>query len=650
MPTSTVNTQRADRARKLGMLLVAAVAGIVLLARWLVRKTWRRLMPCYWIVAELAIVWLSGPMGIPAGTVGLAIVIALVTAAAWPARSWAVRGWRTSIVAVLGTFAVATTAAGGPAALAAHPTLTVFGPTLAGIVLGWPWWQHLRHLTPVDEPIEFEPEPAMPQAPVVDELTAYWTRRWEQEVVNEGVCGGTRVLQATIPREGVTEVTLKLSAGQGMKPSAIMKKGPEVETALELNEGAVGFQSTGKASRVRCVLVERSYVAAGVPWTGPTYRDGRCQILTYVDGSAGGWTFNPPGFGVKGGLVVGTSGAGKSRALGVLIANLLAGGWMVAIGDTQNGQSLPAWKTKTEYHAGTEAVTLLGRRLHAEVMYRSKILADAGVEVFDENDPRVIALGLKKLAAIIDECQLFLIRGTPIVGLMQEAAETMRKTGVAIILATQLPQMGSLGGSIRLRDALVGGNTLVLRLSNRGSGSSILPDDFVGDPFAIRPEDDEGRPTAGMGYLRNTNKVGMIGRVPRLDEAAAAAAAPKIEVVWLVEAIAPGTPFTPPKAGTTPGDSSTGGAGDKLRNLFGLGRKPADTVQETQPATSADWVLACLRRGPASAQALLDRPDCPVKQAQLYALLKTLTEDRGVIVRSPNGTFALADKIPAASR
>jgi hypothetical protein len=650
MPTPTVNAQRAHRARKLGMLFAALLAGVVLAIRWLVRKTWRRLLPLYWIGAELGIVWVSRPMGITARTVAVAVVALLVTAAAWPARSRLVRLWRAAIVAVLGTFAVATTAAGGPAALSVHPTLTVFLPTLAGIVLGWPWWHHLRQAAAPAELEPILPEPVGPAAPVVDELTARWIHRWDQEVVGEGVCGGTRVLQAEVPRDGVVQLTLKLSAGQGMKVAAIMKKGPEVETALELDEGAVGFQSTGKASRVRCVLVERSYVAAGVPWTGPTYRNGRCMILTYVDGSAGGWTFMPPGFGVKGGLVVGSSGSGKSRALGVLIANLLEAGWMVPVGDSQNGQSLPAWKGKTEYHAGVEAVILLIRRLHAEIMYRSARLAEVGVEVFDENDPRVQALGFKKMMAVIDECQLVLVRGTPIVVLAEQAAETMRKTGVGIIYATQLPQMGSLGGSIRLRDALVAGNTLVLRLSNRGSSSSILPDDFVGDPFAIKSEDEEGRPTAGMGYLRNSSKVGMIGRVPKLDEIAAAAAAPTVEVSWLVDAIAPGTPFKPAKDGDAAGDkaAASGGAGNKLREMFGLGRKPAQEAAEA--VSSADWVLACLRRGPASAQALLDRPDCPVKQAQLYALLKTLSEDRGLIVRSPNGAFAIAEKLPAATR
>lgn len=642
--STSIAEQRAARARQLAMLLIAGVAAVILLLRWVVRRTWRRLLPCYWIAAELALVWVSGPLGIPTGTVALAVIVALVAAAVWPAPSLPVRAWRAGIVAVLGAFAVGTVAAGGPAALAAHPTLLIFGPTLAGVVLGWPWWHHLRRPAPAPA-VEAELV-----VPVIDEQTTHWTHRWEYEVVAEGVCVGTRVLQATTPREGVTELTLKISAGQNMKPAAIMKKGPEVETALELDEGAVGFQSTGKASKIRCTIAERSYIAAGVPWTGPTYRGGRCQILTYVDGSAGAWTFNPPGFGVKCGLVVGSSGAGKSRALGLLIINLLTGGWMVAVGDSQNGQSLPAWKNKTEYHAGPEAVTLLGRRVHAEIMHRSKILADAGVETFDENDPRVIALGLKKLAVIIDECQLVLLRGTPIVALMEQAAETARKTGVSLTLATQLPQMGSLGGSIRLRDALVAGNCLVLRLSNRGSGTSILPDDFVGDPFNIKPEDDEGRPTAGMGYLRNSNKVGMIGRVAKLDETAAAAAAPTIEVVWTVPPIDPATPIVAPKNTTTTtaaGEAGTeGGAVGRLRNLL-LGGGAARKAQPVEPVTPVEWVLACLRRGPATAQTLLDRPDCPVKQSQLYTILKTLT-DRTVIVRADNGVLTLADPVTTA--
>jgi hypothetical protein len=636
----TIGEVRTRRAAQLGMLLVAAIAGIVLAVRWVIRKSWRRLFPLYWVAAELALVWLSGPLGIPAGTVGLAALIALATAAAWRARSRVIRGWRAAIAAVLGGFAFATVAAGGPDALHAHPVWTLFAPLAAGMLLGWPWWHHLRQVRPAT--VEVEPQ-ILPRHEV-DPLTADWTRRWELDVVGVGVCAGTRVIRATTPRDGVTDLIVQLMPGRGVTPTAIVKKGPEVEVALDLNENTVGFSSTGKAAKVRCSLAQRSYIAGGVPWAGPTIRDGRCEILTYVDGSPGFWTFMPPGFGVKGGLVVGTTGSGKSRALGVLIANLLDDGWMVAIGDSQHGQSLPAWRDKTDYHAGPSAVILLIARFHAEIMYRSQKLAEAGVEVFDENDPRVIALGFKKMMGIIDECQLVLIRNTLVVPLAEQAVETMRKTGCGLIFATQIPQNGSLGGSIRIRDGLVGGNTLVLRLSNRGSGSTILPDDFVGDPFAIPDMDAQGAPTAGMGYLRSSSKVGMIGRTAKLDEQAAADAAPHVPVVWNVD---PVESLTTVKAGqqTTGASSATGSSLAKIAALFGAGKTAA---QPAAPQSSPEWVVACLKAGPASAQALLDRPDCPVGKSQLYALLKTM-HDRGQIVRpaESNGAYTLPAAVGA---
>ncbi|GAB1646893.1 ATP-binding protein [Krasilnikovia sp. MM14-A1259] len=645
----TVAEIRARRARQAGMLFVAAAACIVLALRWLVRRTWRRALPLYWVAAELALVWLSGPLGIPAGTVGVAALAILITALVWPARSWTVRGWRAAIAGVLGGFALGTVAA-GPHALATHPFVTVFLPLLSSMVLGWPWWHHLRHATAAPAEPDVGPHP---MAPRVDPLTEHWAGRWDAEVAGVGVCADTRVIRAVEPRAGVTELLLQLIPGRGVTADAIVKKGSEVEVCLDLDASSVGFAPTVKASRVRCSLTHTSYVTNGVAWTGPTYRDGRCEIITYVDGSPGMWTFNPPGFGAKNGLVVGTTGSGKSRALGVLIANLLHAGWMVVVGDSQHGQSLPAWRDKTEYHAGPDAVNLVVRRFHAEAMRRSRLLADAGVEVFDENDPRVKKLGLKRMALVIDECQLIAIRGSKIVELLQECGETVRKLGMSLILATQLPQMASLGGSMRLRDALVGGNCLILRVSNRGSGSTILPDDFVGDPYNIKPEDEQGRPTAGMGYLRNTFKVGMIGRVPKLDETAAAAAAPRVEVVWQVGPVDPASPIIIGSAAAatrtapaTAAAAAPGGLVNKWAVKFGVGR--GKTEAPAAPSNSTEWVIACLQAGPASAKALLDRPDCPVGSSQLYALLKTLAE-RGAIVRPAenNGAYTLPTVVSA---
>ncbi|GAB3866349.1 hypothetical protein GCM10029963_78630 [Micromonospora andamanensis] len=488
--------------------------------------------------------WLAGPLGLSWQTVALLALAIAATAAGWRARSRAVRMWRAAIAVVLGTVAVATVAAGGPAAMAAHPVATIFLPTLFGVLLGWPWWYHLRTRPPQDEPAPVAT--GMPTT-VVDPLTDQWSRRWRTEVIGEGVCAGTTLVKATEPRPGVTEALIRLAPKT--KPGPLFKSGPDVEVALDLDEGAVGWRSTGKTAWLRVIIVERSYIGDGVPWHGPTYEGGRCEIARFTDGSPGPWVFSRPNFGVLGGLVVGSSGSGKTRALGALNANLLEGGFQVVVGDPQNGQSLPAWKDAVEYHAGIEATILLLRRFHAEVMRRSALLADAGVDTYDENDPRVKALGLGKLMVIVDECQLVLIPNTPLVPLVEQTAETMRKTGAGLVLATQLPQMRSLGGSVRLRDALVAGNALVLRLSNRGSGTTILPDDFVGDPFAIEREID-GKSTAGMGYLRHSNRVGMICRVPHLDEAAAAAASPRVPVRWNVPAIDPSTPIKAPRTST----------------------------------------------------------------------------------------------------
>ncbi|QKW17617.1 type IV secretory system conjugative DNA transfer family protein [Verrucosispora sp. NA02020] len=637
MSTRTVSEVRADRMAALGRVLTALLAAVAYGVSWLVRRSWRRLLPLYWIAAELAVAWLAGPLGLSWQTVALLTLAIAATAAGWQARSRAVRMWRAAIAVVLGTVAVATVAAGGPAAMAAHPTATIFLPTLFGVLLGWPWWHHLRTRPPQDEPM---PAPVAAGVPttVVDPLTDQWSRRWRTEVIGEGVCAGTTLVKATEPRPGVTEALIRLAPKT--KPGPLFKSGPDVEVALDLDEGAVGWRSTGKTAWLRVVIVERSYIGDGVPWHGPTYEGGRCEIARFTDGSPGQWVLSRPNFGVLGGLVVGSSGSGKTRALGALNANLLEGGFQVVVGDPQNGQSLPAWRDAVEYHAGVEATSLLLRRFHAEVMRRSALLADAGVDTYDENDPRVKALGLGKLMVVVDECQLVLIPNTPLVPLVEQAAETMRKTGAGLVLATQLPQMRSLGGSVRLRDALVAGNALVLRLSNRGSGTTILPDDFVGDPFAIEREID-GKSTAGMGYLRHSNRVGMLCRVPHLDEVAAAAASPRVPVRWNVEPIDPNTPIKAPRTSTSTANSpAAAGAstGDKLRAAFGIGRKTTTAVvEQSAPQTSAEWVLACLRRGPASAQALLDRPDCPVNQAQLYALLNRLKDAERIVAPAQRG-------------
>jgi hypothetical protein len=263
---------RAARLAALGNALAAAAVGVLIGAWWVLRTTWPRLVPVYWAAAELAAVVIADWLGVRWTAVALAAAIVTAIAGAWTSRSFPVRLYRLAVTAVFGLFAAATVAA-GPGALASHPTWTVFGPSLAAALLGWPWWHHLRYRT-VDTPDATDGEQ-------LKDLTDEWKARWRDEVVEHGVCAGTQVIKAVSPRPGVTEAVIRLSPG--VRKRELMKKGPDVEVALDLADGAVGWRSTGRAAKVRVVIVEVSYIHDGVPWTGTTYNEGYATPLAGVN-------------------------------------------------------------------------------------------------------------------------------------------------------------------------------------------------------------------------------------------------------------------------------------------------------------------------------------------------------------------------------
>ncbi|GAA2532256.1 type IV secretory system conjugative DNA transfer family protein [Pilimelia columellifera] len=644
-PAKTSNNDSTEREQgwgTLGRAFAAGIVAIVVAAGWALRRTWARLAPAYWAGAELAVVAVASWLHLKWTLVGLLALTVAGIAAGWPARNTVVRLYRALVAGALAVYATATVAA-GPDTLTAHPTLAVFGPCLLAAVLGWPWWHHLRGRA----------NAVVIAAPQAD-LTARWVARWQNQILAQALCAGTRVEQAVHPRPGVTELVIRLAPGTKRKP--LLTSGPDIEVALDLNDGSVGWRRTRKAAVLQLAIVEQSYIEHGVAWTGATYTDGRVQLATFADGTPGWWVLRRPKFGTLNGLIVGSSGAGKSRALGVLIVNATDGDFDVVIGDPQNGQSLPAWQDCVEYHSGVNAVRLLLLRLYNEVLYRSKLLAGIRRDFFDPDDPEIAKLGLRPLLAIIDECHMVLIaQDKDLIALVEELVAICRKTGVGIVFATQIPQMKSLGGSIRIRDALVAGNCLIMRLSNRGSGTTVLPDDFVGDPFALPKEvtDDDGevRTTAGMGYLRDAPQVGMLCRVPLLDEDAAADEVTYRPVDWHVPPVDAQTPI--PKLGNAatgathtsaagPSDVAYGAA-SRLRAAFGISAKPVTSDAEPQPKNTPEWVLTCLRRSPTTAQALLDRPDCPVAKAQLYAVLDRLAKTNRIMrPEQKNGVYTIA--------
>jgi hypothetical protein len=613
--------QRAAGAAVTGS--ATAGAAVLIAAGWILKHTWRRMLPAYWAatawLAAVASGWLDLSGWWEWGTVAVAVLIA----AGWRTHSGWIRCYRAVITGTLGLWALlADPLTHGPSI----PILAIVTP-----LLGWPWWRHLRDV------VEPDPEPEV-------DRTDEWVQRWRTEVIGHGVCKNTLLTVAKTVRAGVIEATIRLLPGT--KIGEVVKTGSAVETCLDLPEGSVGWRRTGRAAKLQLVIVERSYIQLPVRYPGPTYRDGRFQIITYADGTPCTWIHQQEGSGTLNGLIVGSSNAGKSRALGVIIDNLLHAGVMVVVCDPQNGQSLPKWRdTAGEYHNGVTATKDLIRRLHAEVMERSSRLAAEGIDAYDQADPKIIALGIRQLAVIIDECHLVLTMSSEdrqIVEMLEEIMAICRKTGVSVILATQLPQMKSLGGSIRIRDAAVAGNALILRLSNRGSGTTVLPDDFIGDPFSIPIEIEIGGKklkTAGSGYSRAAERIGMLGRVPFLDEAAASARHVRRPIRWIVDqpeqAEQPSTSGQQRRAAADAPRETFGSAAAAVADrLSAFGVHPSPPPQK--PTSTKEWIRARLRISPQTANALLDRPDCPVRPAQLRAVLAELRESGDI--RQPSGS------------
>lgn len=623
MKRPVVRTEADIRSERLGAawgVLGAAVAALFVGLGWLLRKTWRRLLPIYWSLTTFVVTLVCVRMGFTWRTIAVIAAVVALSAGGWkvntewyPAervtqRRREVRLYRLVVVSAYGLWAVGV-------AMFGFGTLAV--NVLAWVItlpVGWPWWHNLRYHV-VD------------RKPAVDStVLAKWQQHWRDQVIANGVAKLTMLVGINFPRPGVTEATLRLLPGA--KIVDITRVGPLVETCLDLPEGSIGFRRTGRAAKLKIVIVENSYIDDAIEYPGPTCKDGACVITLYADGTPALWTFRRPKFGSLNGLVVGSTGSGKSKALALLVDNLLAAGIPVIIGDPQFGQSLPEYNGVVgEYHDSPEACYKAFQRFHAEVMEASRLLAKAGVSVYDENDPRVHALNLRPSAFVCDEIQLILNPNTPegrqATEWAEEIAATDRKTGYILIAATQLPQMKSLGNSYRLRDALVAGNALILRISNKGSKTTILPDDFVGDPFAIE-QTINGKTTAGIGYMRSTEVVGMQCRVPNIDVATAAKRAPRVPVTWLVDQPSGESP-TAAGAIKVP-INEVGGTVARLRAAFGVAAVPAYRPRPER-VTTKEWVLTCLRQTPHSAQALLNRPDCPVKEPQLYAVLTELTSD-----------------------
>lgn len=268
---------------------------------------------------------------------------------------------------------------------------------------------------------------------------------------------------------------------------------------------------SGVESRGLLTILKTGTLGEIREWDGAGFGpDGIARIGRFADGAPARIRILVPRDGTRHGLAAGTTGAGKSALLDLLIWLALTSTIPIipVILDPQNGQSLPQWRGKLLYAAGVDECAAMLRGLHAGMLDRSRRLASMtwdddghtarGMEFYDPH-----LSGLPVVTPIIDEAPMLLSGGgnarlaqdmTRIVG---DGAKLYRKAGGSLWLVAQVPSLSEMGDQ-SLRSMLIGGNVVCLRTGDRVSAGMV---GLEADPSTLPKYFPDGEATGGLGYV-----------------------------------------------------------------------------------------------------------------------------------------------------
>lgn len=299
--------------------------------------------------------------------------------------------------------------------------------------------------------------------------------RWTAELDPDGTVGCTDLISAPV----------RIARSLQVNPNHII---------IERLEGVHDREDLASVT-----IVTKDLLAGGVPYRGPRYRDGRVPFAMRADGDGEAEWVAYDGTGVRGGLITGGQGSGKSSLMGALgMAFRSSGDWRVLFGDgDEQGNSSHLLKSVAhDFAAGPAEVLQQLEALEAWYAYRGLILAD--LTRGPDGAPRPITdPATQKPVEWIKPCVAYpgyvwfldelyrLAKNTKLqdanfIGRAAKLLRIMRKIGGTIIVGTQSLLAEDFGGDSAFRGMLAQGNLIAMRTENKAEQH------VVGD-FGIAP-------------------------------------------------------------------------------------------------------------------------------------------------------------------
>lgn len=519
------------------------------------------------------------------------------------------------------------------------PALSLVGPVkplLPLLLACWvcvliPWVRHYR--------IRHE----QPEAPVVVKTTDYevWAklsakRKWTGLLgMPEEIPGGVRY---PIVLDGAeTDIGEVLS-----QPRKIAAAWGKSITEAYAEPSGDGVESKGSLTLLRRGTLEkvREWDGSGVdPETG------LAVIGRFADSAPARIRFFVRRDGIRHGLIAGTTGAGKTYLLDLIIRIALTSGFILPVVlDPQEGQSLPQWRKHLPYAAGVDECMNMLYGLQAGMLDRSRYLSslvwnDEGHETEGMDFYDYQLTGLKQVLVIGDEYPVLLTdrkHGPDAIRITADLGKRGRKTGVSLWPVAQVPSLAELGDQV-VRSMLAGGNIVCLRTGDRVSAGMLGLDV---DPSSLPRYFPDGSPTSGLGYVVGPDNRQAVAR----NDLVPAAARRNIPAIPALDARF---------SAALERALGMGGVQMPLSSASPLSAVPPPEEDETAPGgrTAADAILAVLDE----ADGPLERGDIILRtkplvttgwgrakpfsvKAQGNALAK-LTQDRK-IQKTEHGTYA----------